>query len=304
MKTAAVAIIAFNEEQNIEALIHTILKESLPIKLLIYTDGSTDSTASIVKRYRQKYPFRIRHIQSKKRLGKNHAFNVILPQLRQYKTAIFLDADINFTKGSLVILYQFLKNHKDFVAVSPLLLPHTAGLTNFENTIADLYAKSRIHAFSFGRTKYISARCYCIRTSALIPIPKQSIFDDFYLNLNIPYEKIAVCMDTEVYYRRPSTVQDLIRYNMRLGKALASIHRHYPKLWTEQLKRVSLIDYAVFDLTRYGFNSFFSKLTVREKIVFITTRAIATISMFCGFYTYRSSSSTWKPIQSTKISYQ
>jgi hypothetical protein len=98
---------------------------------------------------------------------------------------------------------------------------------------------------------------------------------------------------------------DLIRYNARLGKGLASIHRHYPQLWTDQSKRVSIADYAVFDLTRYKFKIFFSKLATWEKAIFILTRLLSIVSMYEGFYMYRYTpeQAVWNPIKSTKIAF-
>lgn len=304
MKNLAICIIAYNEDQNIALLINKILKERLSsYTLFIYTDGSTDDTADIVASYKSKYPGLIKYLKGDKRMGKNHAFNSVLKRIRNYEITIFLDADINIQEKSLLNLYKYLVLNKNLNAVSPLFLAYTKGLRGLEKTIAKLYSKARIHAAIFKRYKYLSGRMYCVRTSLLVPISSKSYFDDFYLNLRIPYKSIGICKDTVVYYRRPSSIKDFIRYNLRLGKAMASIKINHKDLWIKQERRVSVFDYAVFDLTRYKFGIFFSNLNLYEKFVFVLTRLLSSFSIYFGLFTYKSNPKIWKPIDSTKISY-
>jgi len=304
MNKLAICIIAYNEDQNIASLIDKIIQERLDaFTLFVYTDGSTDDTAKIVASYKSKYPNLINFLKGEKRMGKSFAFNKILREIKKYEIAMFLDADINPLKKSLFKLYKHLVSNKNLNAVSPLFLAHTKSLRGLEKTIANLYSKARVHAATYKRYKYLSGRMYCMRTTLLTPISLKSYFDDYYLNLRIPYRSIDICKDAIVYYRRPSSIKDFVKYNLRLGKALASIKMNHKDLWIEQGRRVSVVDYAIFDLTRYKFGIFFSKLNLYEKSVFILTRLLSSISMYFGLFTYKSNPKIWSRADSTKINY-
>jgi len=304
MNKLAICIIAYNEDQNIASLIDKIIQEGLDsFTLFIYTDGSTDDTAKIAASYKSKYPSLINHLKGERRVGKTVAFNKILKKIKKYEIAVFMDADINIPEKSLFKLYRYLVSNKNLNAASPLFSAYTKGLGGLEKTIANLYSKARIHAATFKRYKYLSGRMYCIRTSLLVPISQKSYFDDFYLNLRITYRSIDTCKDAGVYYRRPASTKDFIKYNLRLGRALASIKVNHKDLWIEQGKRVSVIDYAVFDLTRYKFGTFFSKLNLYEKSVFVLTRLLSFTSMCFGLFTYKHNRKLWNQIDSTKINY-
>ena len=301
----AICMVVYNEEKNIGRLIERILEDDLRLgKVYIYTDGSTDNTARIIGKFYIKYPSLIVHLEGKKNLGKNHGINVLLNKVGDdYDILFFLDGDVMPEKGSLIALYNYLASNTNIKAASPFFLPYLSDLRGLEKTMAILYKKSRVHIANCNKCRGISGRFYGIRRKALLKICESSYFDDFYLNLQIPYESIGLCREAVVYYRRPSIYRDYIDYNIRLGKAMASIKNNFPDLWKEQLKRVTLNDYALYDLTKYKFNDFFFGLDFGEKIVFIFTRIITTLCMYYGFYTYRSLEKTWKVLPTTKIAY-
>jgi Glycosyltransferases involved in cell wall biogenesis len=72
-----IMIPAHNEEVMIESTI-TYLFEQLNytnFEILVMNDGSTDETATIIKRLEQRFP-RLRMIEIVKNKGKAHAFNI------------------------------------------------------------------------------------------------------------------------------------------------------------------------------------------------------------------------------------
>ena len=169
--------------------------------------------------------------------------------------------------------------------------------------MAHLYLKARVHAATYKRHKYLSGRAYCIRTDFLFPIPPDCPLEDMYLSLMVPYSSLDICIQSTISYRRPSTIMDFIRYNLRLGRGMGIIKRNLEPLWIEQKKRSTLADNAIFDLTRYKFRAFFLKLSFFEKIVFCFARILATLSMYYGFYGPKSGQTTWRRIDSTKITF-
>jgi biofilm PGA synthesis N-glycosyltransferase PgaC len=94
---------ARNEAQYIELTIRSVVAQTLlPRKWMIVSDGSTDRTDEIVKRYSADYPWielvRMPERQERHFAGKVHAFNAGYAVLQgvDYDVIASLDADISF----------------------------------------------------------------------------------------------------------------------------------------------------------------------------------------------------------------
>jgi len=93
---------AYNEQDYIEETIHSVLRQTLrPEVWLIISDGSTDATEDIVRRYSAKYPF-IRLLRRDKGQGRSFASKVYalhagIEHLGRIETEFIahLDADIS-----------------------------------------------------------------------------------------------------------------------------------------------------------------------------------------------------------------
>jgi hypothetical protein len=102
---------AHNEAVLIGKTIESVTRQTvLPLKWVIVDDGSTDSTASIVRQYLSKYPW-IHLIQVPKRKGRSfaakvQAFNIGSESVRglQYEIIGNLDADVSFEEHYLEFL--------------------------------------------------------------------------------------------------------------------------------------------------------------------------------------------------------
>ncbi|MGE5411863.1 MAG: glycosyltransferase family 2 protein, partial [Clostridiales bacterium] len=102
-KTYVLITAAKNEESFIELTIQSVIKQTrMPLKWIIASDGSTDCTDEIVKRYEQNYDF-IRLVQIKNSSERNfaskvHALNLGCDLLKgiEYDFIGILDADITF----------------------------------------------------------------------------------------------------------------------------------------------------------------------------------------------------------------
>ena len=94
---------ARNEARFIELTLRSVIAQSvLPLKWVIVSDGSTDGTDEIVKRYATDYPY-IELVQMPERrernfAGKVHAFNAGYSKVKDlnYDVIVSLDADISF----------------------------------------------------------------------------------------------------------------------------------------------------------------------------------------------------------------
>jgi glycosyltransferase involved in cell wall biosynthesis len=106
---------ARNEEQFIELTIQSMVSQTeRPLKWVIVSDGSTDSTDEIVKRYAAEYLWiellRMPERAERNFAGKVHAFNAGLESVRDlpYEVIVSLDADITFERDYFSFLLEKL----------------------------------------------------------------------------------------------------------------------------------------------------------------------------------------------------
>lgn len=144
---------ARNEAAFIELTIKSVVCQTvLPVKWVIVSDGSTDGTDDIVKKYTNEYPWiefvRMPERRERHFAGKVHAFNAGYARVRDLKYDIVgsLDADISFEKDYFsFLLGKFVEN--------PLL---GVGGTPFrEGTVQ--------YDYRFSRKEHVSGACQLFR---------------------------------------------------------------------------------------------------------------------------------------------
>jgi biofilm PGA synthesis N-glycosyltransferase PgaC len=106
---------ARNEDQFIELTITSVVSQThKPVKWVVVSDGSTDKTDEIVKRYATAYPWiellRMPERRGRDFAGKVHAFNAgyAAVQGTSYDVIASLDADISFDEDYFAFLLQKL----------------------------------------------------------------------------------------------------------------------------------------------------------------------------------------------------
>lgn len=118
---------ARNEAALIESTIQGVIRQTMrPAKWLIVSDGSTDGTDEIVKRYASEQPWielvRMPERRERHFAGKVHAFNAAYAKVKDshYDVIGSLDADITFDEGYFeFLLSRFAENPRLGVAGTP-----------------------------------------------------------------------------------------------------------------------------------------------------------------------------------------
>src|SRR5271166_3066755 len=118
---------ARNESQFIELTIKSVVSQTVrPIKWVIVSDGSTDGTDDIVKKYAADHPWielvRMPERRERHFAGKVHAFNAGYAKVRDldYDVIGNLDADITFDEGYFdFLLREFAASPRLGVAGTP-----------------------------------------------------------------------------------------------------------------------------------------------------------------------------------------
>lgn len=85
---------------------------------IIIDDGSTDDTAEVAERYRQRDPDRVRVVRNEEPMGLQYNANIAIDMARG-KYIVRLDADDWFDESALLVMSRYLENHPDCGMVYP-----------------------------------------------------------------------------------------------------------------------------------------------------------------------------------------
>jgi poly-beta-1,6-N-acetyl-D-glucosamine synthase len=163
---------ARNESRSIELTIRSMLAQRIPPrKWVIVSDGSTDGTDDIVRRYAGEHSWIelvcVPEHSERNFAGKVHAFNAGLERLAQfsYDAVVSLDADITFDPDYFSFLLEKLTAHPDLGLVG----------TPFREISGDTYD------YRFVSIEHVSGACQVFRRECFeaiggyVPIPGGSI---------------------------------------------------------------------------------------------------------------------------------
>lgn len=108
MSDSIVIIPTYNEKENIEKMIETVLSLSKAFHILIVDDGSPDGTAVIVKQLQEKYPELLFMLERKGKQGLGTAYiaGFKWALARDYQYIFEMDADFSHDPNDLIRLYD------------------------------------------------------------------------------------------------------------------------------------------------------------------------------------------------------
>ncbi len=110
MPEVAVLIPAYNEEENIEAVIKRTRQINPHLKILVVDDGSHDKTSQLAKKAGADV------VIHKKNKGKAEAIRTGMNILKKYKWVVFLDADLQYSPEELKkFLNAIRRGNADFI---------------------------------------------------------------------------------------------------------------------------------------------------------------------------------------------
>ena len=114
-----VIIPTYNESDNIEALIRSVLSQPTPFDILIIDDSSPDGTASIVKKLQDEYRGEVHIIEREEKLGLGTAYiaGFKWALANNYEYICEMDADFSHNPADLNRLYQACANEGADLAI-------------------------------------------------------------------------------------------------------------------------------------------------------------------------------------------
>lgn len=185
LPTITILISALNEEVIIKERLENVLSINYPpnkLETVIASDGSTDRTCAIVRRYTERYPGRVRLLDFPERRGKSTVLNTVLPRL-QSELVIFSDANTMFDSNAVLNLARWFQDRTVGTVCGQLHLRDAVSGKNvdglywrYENFLKDCEGR-------LGALLGANGAIYAMRRSAFVPIPSDTIIDDFVIPL-------------------------------------------------------------------------------------------------------------------------
>jgi cellulose synthase/poly-beta-1,6-N-acetylglucosamine synthase-like glycosyltransferase len=179
-----VVVPAHNEEKHIERKIRSILDSDYPrekLKAVVVSDGSSDKTAEIARRFSDR---NVVVIELKTRMGKPEAMNRALAEA-DGEAVVFTDASALLRRGALRALLSNLADAEVGCASAVLVPPEGAGVEGsmglyrrYENFLRR--CESRIHS-SLGATGAL----FAVRREWVGPLRADTILDDLAIPLEV-----------------------------------------------------------------------------------------------------------------------
>lgn len=213
-------ISAYNEEENIENCINSILNSNYPIdkiKIIVGSDGSKDKTNSILKSLKinngnlEYYVFN--------RIGKNFVLNELIKKV-ETKYIYFLDADMEIPKNTISNIVSYMTDNSVGAAFCNITMTHntneTGGLgekvyQKFEKFLRKNESEIYSTVNSFGA---------CLVRKELIKdgYPDDKVLDDNYTILKVSDQGKRVIFDKEniIYEKRPKVLSDEFQRRIRI----------------------------------------------------------------------------------------
>ena len=225
----SVVISAHNEESVIGRRIENLLELDYPsdqLEILIGSDGSTDGTAKIIRRYHSEnitcHDFTVQR-------GKANVLNDLVARARG-EYVVFTDANTFFDPQAVKELIKGFGLSPSACAVVGRLEFRTAeGTVNpdsaywrYETTLKTLESR-------FGTVLGANGAIYAIERARFRPLPSRTIVDDFLIPMLMRLQgggSVVFHPSARAWETVPETIRDEFRRRVRIGAGDAHALRH------------------------------------------------------------------------------
>ena len=332
-------IAAYNEESIIKQKLKSVINTNYPlekIQIIVGSDASTDSTNSIVEKFKNEF----RNIELINFEGRTGKINIInhLQTLVKTEIVILNDANVLFLPDTLFELVKYFKDDKVGLIAANIIKqsPLTKGIVAQEVTYIDLENKVKLAESNAWRAIMgAEGGCFAMRNGNFKPVPNNFIVDDFYLTLEVIKQKKytifnnkAICNedvfdDKKAEYRRKVRIstgnfQNLNYFKLMLlpfwkGNAFAFLS-HKVLRWLTPFFLIACLISSLFLAFKYEVfiwlficQLFYFSLPFIDKIIPIKLKPINFVSHFYlmnfallkGFFNYAKGvkSNVWQPVK-------
>lgn len=192
----SIIIAAYNEESCIKARVENLLSLDYPkekLTLLIGSDGSRDKTAEILSEFDSE-KLQI-HIFTENR-GKMSVLNDLVEKTSD-DIIIFSDANTHFQPDTIQQLTRHFNNEKIGAVCGELHLVDGDTGDNKDNVYWRYEQILKFHESRMNALQGANGAIYAIRKSLFIPLPANTIVDDFQIAMNVAKQGFRLVYDPE-----------------------------------------------------------------------------------------------------------
>jgi glycosyltransferase involved in cell wall biosynthesis len=228
----AICVCVYNEAPIIADKIEDLLRlrdaAGAGLDILIYIDGATDDTASILEPYRD----RVRLVIESDRRGKTHGMNLLVSQTHA-SIVMFTDANVRIDPSAVPVLRRYLADPTIGCVCSHLTYVNAA-------QSATAFVGSAFWSFNewtkgletaTGSVIGADGSLFAIRRRLHRPVPK-GLFDDIFVSLGILLAgyRVVRAPDLRAYETHTTEATDEFRRKIRIANESMVVHF---ELWPE-----------------------------------------------------------------------
>ncbi len=236
LPTVSLVISAYNEQKWIGKRIADALAQDYPadrLQIVVASDGSTDQTAAIVAAMAAQHPGRVIVEDCPQRRGKANVLNAVLPTVAG-EVVVLSDANTFFDRSAIRKLVRWFGDRQVVAVCGQLKLVDPATGRNvdglywrYENFLKEREAQ-------LGALLGANGAVYAIRRDSYVPIPSDTIIDDFVIPLLMKlrsHGRIVYDVEAVATEETPPLVRDEFRRRARIGAGgFQSLTRLWPLL--------------------------------------------------------------------------
>lgn len=219
LPSVSLLIAAYNEEAEIERQVRRCLALDYPkerLEIVIASDGSSDATAEIVRRYAGRG---VRLLDYRERRGKSATLNAAFPTLRG-DVVVLSDANTHIDRAAVRHLVRWFRTPKVGVVCGRLVLVDPATGRNADGMYWKYETFLKKCEGHLGGLLGANGGIYAIRRALHAPIPEDTIVDDFVLPLEAKLRSgCAIVYDGEAvaHEETPAQLGAEFRRRSRIG---------------------------------------------------------------------------------------
>jgi cellulose synthase/poly-beta-1,6-N-acetylglucosamine synthase-like glycosyltransferase len=225
----AILLCVHNEENVIEARMRNLIElaDQIPgTEILVYTDGSTDSTVDILRTFGERITLEV----SPERTGKTHGMNLLVTRT-QARLIVFTDAAVKMNNESLPNMMRHFDD-PDVGCVCGRIIAVSGGANDEITATADTSIKYWAFDALIRRleTKVASVMgahgpLFAIRRSVHEPAPIE-YFDDFYVSMAVLYNGHRIVQAEDFCGFKAVATRREDEYRRKIRIACQSFHIH------------------------------------------------------------------------------
>lgn len=243
-------IAAYNEEKNIKQKLENTILLNYPqdkLEIIVASDGSTDKTNDIVKRFiKERNRVDIKLYEVKKRKGKTNAQNEAIA-ISKGEVIVFSDANSIWEKEALKnLILNFKDSRIDYVCGKLEYINSLENITsNAENTYwnYDLWLRkieSNLLSITAG-----NGAIYAIKADKIEIIPEIECHDGIYPTISVLKGRRAIYEEKAVAYEKAGeNISDEFKRKVRMGRGILSAK--YSNLQKYNFFKTGIFSYFYF----------------------------------------------------------